>query len=87
MAKEKLLGSGALVVLIDAGFNSFDLILSVVDVLFPMVALVSNQLAPEIGWLNQELMQNLLIVVALLYLVHLSEKLYRRLRNNDSQSR
>lgn len=82
--KNALLGSGALAVLLDATINSFDLVLTVVDVVFPMVAVTSSYLAPNLDWLSEATMSKLVVFFALLYLVHLSLKLKRRIQNARS---
>lgn len=82
--EETLAGTGALAVLLDATLNSFDLIISVVDVVFPIVALLDGYLAPYLGWMSEEVTTKLLLLVSLLYLVHLTLKLKRRIQDARS---
>ena len=86
--KEGILGSGALTVIADGLLNSFDLIfgsidllMGSVDLLYPII-IVLNRIAPSLGWLDQQLLTNLMLVIALLYLVHLINKLRKRLTND-----
>lgn len=89
--KDALLGGGALGIAFDATLNSFDVILSGVDillgssdVLFTIFVVLNGSVAPNLDWLSEDLMRNLLLLAALLYLVHLSMKLKRRLENEST---
>ena len=85
--KDGLIGGGALGVLADATLNGADLILGSVDLLMGSVDLLYpatialNRLAPSIEWLNQGLVADVMVVIAILYLVHLLNQLRQRLKN------
>lgn len=86
--KDKILGSGALAILLDALLNSFDLLFMLldvlmgsIDVLFSMTVVTSGYLAPNLDWLDEQLMTNVLVVVAMLYLLHLSMRFKRRVQD------
>ncbi|UWG47041.1 hypothetical protein HSRCO_0747 [Halanaeroarchaeum sp. HSR-CO] len=85
--KDTLLGGGAVGLLLDATLNSFDLLLGSfdlllgsVDLLYPMV-IVGSRIAPALDWLDESLMTDLMLVVASLYLLHLTLRLKRRYTN------
>ncbi|MDR5657291.1 hypothetical protein RH831_08870 [Halodesulfurarchaeum sp. HSR-GB] len=86
--KDGLLGGGALGVLADVTLNgadlifgSFDLVMGSVDLLYPAMAVLAR-IAPDVGWLDQALVTDLLVVIAILYLVHLINRLRQRLKND-----
>ncbi|MFW5905850.1 MAG: hypothetical protein ACOCUO_03305 [archaeon] len=87
--KDGLIGSGALGVLADATLNgadlifgSLDLVMESIDLLYPATVAL-NQLAPNVGWIDQTLVTDVMVVIALLYLVHLVNRLRKRLKNNE----
>lgn len=87
MNKDALLGGGVLGILLDGVFNSFnlifgslDLLMGSVDILYPII-LVLNRLSINFGWLDQDLITNLVLVISVLYLIHLSLRLKRRVQN------
>ena len=86
--KDGLLGGGALGVLADATLNSadlifgsFDLVMGSVDLLYPAMAVLAR-IAPSVGWLDQTLVTDLMVAIAMLYLVHLINRLRQRLKND-----
>lgn len=82
--RDAVFGSSAVVVLFDAFLNSFDLLLAMSDLLFPMMAVVSGTIAPEIEFLSEQMFTHLLLFVAALYVINLLSKLRRRYQNETN---
>lgn len=86
-AKETIFGSSALVIVVDAMVNSFELLFAISDVAFPALALLSGTLAQHFDWLDIEVLTRLLVFFAVLYLLSLLFKLWERIKyetNNDN---
>jgi len=82
--KLKLAGAGSAVgIVLDVLLTGGDLLLSISDLLFPMVSIVYSTLAPEIPWLDQQTAFHALLFVATLYLTNLALKLHDRLQSQS----
>jgi hypothetical protein len=82
--KLKLAGAGsALGIVLDVLLTGGDLLLSLSDLLFPMVSIVYSTLATEIPWLDQQTAYHALLFVAVLYLTNLALKLRDRLKSES----
>lgn len=78
--RDAVLGGGAVFIVLDAFVMSFDLLLAMSDVLFPLLAVMTGELSNHFEFLGHPWMQHLFIVVALAYVINLTITLTERVR-------
>lgn len=73
-------------VLLDAVLNSFQVLLLSSDIIFPMLSIASGTFVEHFSFINESVMQMLILFFATLYILNLSNKLRARLQNGDSDA-
>lgn len=81
MSKDGIGGALGVGVILDALFNSADLLLWLGEALFIPMAVTSSTIAPNIEWLDQGLITSITVVVAVLYVLSILEKRYKEYKN------
>lgn len=82
--RDVFFGSGAGAVLLDAVFNSADLLFTFSEFVFTPLAVTFGTLAPNVEWLSQDALQPIMVFVAALYVSNLLIQRIQRFRNGDS---
>lgn len=84
--RDVVFGSGSVLILLDAVIGGFDLLLSISDLLLPLVTVIYGTLAPEIWFLDFDVWPYIVVFVAALYVINLSQKIHKRVKNHDNST-
>jgi hypothetical protein len=90
MRRQDLLGAGVVGLLIDLLVHSGEFLLALggffawnIDLILPMLTTLGGRIAPRLTWLDQDLINQLVLAAAVLYLVVLLVRISRRWNNEN----